>query len=351
MKRNLFVIAVVLAALTMAAGAYAGDFHTGAGLKCQDCHTMHHSQAHSYNSDGSGSFTPLSGTPHEYLLRDDINDLCLSCHNGQVWAPDVFESHSNGYVRQAGALNVLGGNGSYPPITGHTLNAIDAAPGGTWSNPDGLSCVDCHAAHGGGLAGNSYRNLGGFGTAPGPFSAISYTNTTDDGANPLTAWVHEDTKAGTNANHYGVGAIAFNELDAGKSAYGDFCKGCHTDFHGDVGGIEIEGSGTPPQHFIRHPANGVDIGILGGGHSSIGVFAAHTTNQVQVMSPTGKKAGTYLATDVGLTPSCMSCHKGHGNQNAFGLIYMTGTGGGAITEEGDGGTEVRDLCKQCHVQG
>jgi hypothetical protein len=44
----------------------------------------------------------------------------------------------------------------------------------------------------------------------------------------------------------------------------------------------------------------------------------------------------------------MSCHKSHGNQNAFGLIFMSGTG--TITDNGDGGA-YRDLCRQCHRQG
>ena len=50
-----------------------------------------------------------------------------------------------------------------------------------------------------------------------------------------------------------------------------------------------------------------------------------------------------------VTPSCMSCHKGHGNANPFGLIFMTGSGAN-VTENGDGGV-YKDLCRQCHVQG
>lgn len=345
MKRNLFLTTVALMAVAMASAVYAGDFHSGTSLICSDCHVMHYSQSHGYNEDGSGTWTPLADGPHGYLLRDDINDLCLACHNGQAWAPDVFEAHGNGYVRQAGALNEEGGNGLYPPPTGHTLNSTDVAPGSdpAWNNPDGLTCVDCHAAHGGNLGGDSYRNLGGFGTAVGSSTWISYSV----GTNDLTTWVFEDDDSGADADHYGMGAITFNEPDQTKSAYGDFCKGCHTNFHGDVGGAEIGGSNTPPEHFHRHPANGVEIGALGGGHSSLTQFTGHT-NQVQVMSPTGQRAGAYDGTDTELTPSCMSCHKGHGNQNAFGLIYMSGTG--TVTEEGDGGM-YRDMCRQCHRQG
>jgi len=67
---------------------------------------------------------------------------------------------------------------------------------------------------------------------------------------------------------------------------------------------------------------------------------------VQVMSA----SGVWDPPAADNTPSCMSCHKSHGNQNAFGLIYMSGTG--TVTEEGDvNGTQSKDLCKQCHVQG
>jgi hypothetical protein len=352
MKKQTLCVGIGLGILAMASMALAGDFHSGITLNCQDCHTMHYSQSHGYNPNGGGSWATLANGPHAYLLRNDINDLCLSCHDNQSWAPDVFESHGNGYVRQAGALNELGGNGLYPEFTGHTLNSTDVAPGSNpaWSNPDGLNCVNCHAAHGSGvgMAANSYRNLGGYGTAVGTAVGISYTRGDVEGANPLTAWVHEDASSGTTGNHYGVGAMAFNEPVSTASAYADVCQGCHTDFHGDVAGTEIGGVGDPPEHFVRHPNLTANIGALGGGHSNIGRFGGKV-NQVQVMSPAGKKAGTYLATDLDLTPSCFSCHKGHGNQNAFGLIFMLGTG--TINEQGDDGVDTRNMCRQCHGQG
>jgi hypothetical protein len=276
------------------------------------------------------------------LLRNDVNDLCLSCHDGQSFAPDVFEASTNGYVRQAGALNRVGGNGLYPPPTGHTLGATDVAPGGTWTNAVGLECVNCHAPHG---STTSYRNLGGPSTAPGTNVNITYSA---GATNDLTRWVYENTNSGVSDQHYGQAAIIFNEPDQSKSRYGEFCKGCHTNFHGDIGGTELGGTGTPPQDFVRHPTLAVNIGAVGGGHSSLSRFAGKT-NQVQVMSPTGVRAGSYTATNTDLTVSCMSCHKGHGNQNAFGLIFMLGTG--TITEQGDAGVDTRNTCRQCHIQG
>lgn len=342
-------LGMILALCAVASLSFAGDYHRNLSLVCSDCHTMHFSQEHGYNPDGSGFSTTLgAGGPYHYLLRNDVNTLCLSCHNGSAFAPDVFEAHGNGYVRQAGALNNESSGAPYYPTTGHTLDSTDPAPGGTFANADGLNCVNCHAAHGSGLGGNSYRNLGGFGTAVGSATAISYSRGDVEGANPLSTWVHEAISSGTSANHYGVGAITFNEPVVAESKYAAFCKGCHTDFHGAVGGPEVGGTGVPAEEFVRHPNAGVDIGAIGGGHSTLTTLTSKV-NQVQVMSPTGQKAGAYNGTDTGLTPSCMSCHKGHGNQNAFGLIYMSGTG--TIDEEGDDGVGSRNTCKQCHGQG
>jgi hypothetical protein len=350
----------VLVVIATAGPADAGFFHSGGTLNCPDCHTMHYSQQHGYNADGTGFFNPLGpGGPFEHLLRDEINTICLSCHDQQTFAPDVFEANANtatGGPRQAGGLNEVGGNAQYPPTTGHTLGSLDVPPGndGSYTVPaDGLNCAECHAVHGGGFGiEDAYRNLGGYGTAVGSGNRITFAS---GAANTdLTVDVFVNTSSGVALNKYQQANVIWNEPDSADSAVARVCKGCHTDFHGAVGdATTIGGHGSPAEGFIRHPAAGVDIGVIGGGHSSLGVLAAHAPNQVQAMSPTGKAAGAYDATDTALTPTCISCHKGHGNQNAFGLIYMLGSdrGGGTITEQGDGGTSVRDLCKQCHVQG
>jgi len=48
------------------------------------------------------------------------------------------------------------------------------------------------------------------------------------------------------------------------------------------------------------------------------------------------------------SPTCLTCHKAHGNRNPFGLIFMGNTG--RITEEGTTGGRYVDLCRQCHIQ-
>jgi len=359
-KRVLVTAGVALGLVAMASLALAGDYHFLQDLVCSDCHVMHYSQSHGYNPNGTGVFNPLGASgPYLYLLRNDINSLCLGCHDGQNFAPDVFEAHSSGYVRQAGALNELGGNGLYPPATGHTLNYTGTTPGGTWT-PDahGLNCTNCHAPHGrtnGNLgafaAQGGFRNLF-LGSGTGFPTSITYTRGDVEGANPggaSAAWVHEDVSSGVAAGHYGRSGITHNEPDQTASRYAEFCKGCHTNFHGTVGGPEVGGTGSPAVEFIRHPNAGVNIGAVSGGHSNLARFVQEGANQTQVMSFAGTKAGNYSGTDTDLTPSCFSCHKAHGNQNPFGLIYMVGSG--AITEQGDNGVDMRNTCRACHTQG
>ena len=85
---SLLSVAILMVCVPM---AMAGDFHFGDNLICSDCHVMHYSQSHGYNADGTGIYTPLgTAGPYHYLLRNDVNDLCLTCHDGVTWAPDVL---------------------------------------------------------------------------------------------------------------------------------------------------------------------------------------------------------------------------------------------------------------------
>ncbi|MCC7144114.1 MAG: hypothetical protein IT349_18615 [Candidatus Eisenbacteria bacterium] len=325
----------VFALLIAAPLAMAGDFHSGSTLICADCHVMHYSQTHGYNEDGSGIYAPLGNDgPYHYLLRNEINDLCLTCHNNASFAPDVLGANSNGYVRAGGALN-RDGTAPYYHATGHTLDATDVAPGGSWTNPDGLHCTDCHHQHG---AGGAYRNLRvKTGTAPSN-STVTYAI----GTNDLTKDVFERNTT-PMAAHYAYDNVDFNEPVQTDSKYAMFCKGCHTEFHGAKGGTEVGGSATG--EWLRHPNSDANIGGIGGGHSRLSQYNGKV-NKVKVMSATG----VWDPAPADVTPSCMSCHKAHGNQHGFGLIFMSGTG--TVTEEGDAnGVSAKDLCKQCHIQG
>jgi hypothetical protein len=335
--------AILVAPLALASQATAGDYHNGLTLRCAQCHVMHYSQSHGYNADGSGFYGNLgAGGPFHYLLRDEVNNLCLSCHDNNGFAPDVLGVVNGGNepasVRLGGFLNRLGVEGLAP--TGHTLDSAEVAPGSDppWSNAEGLNCVDCHHQHGyagyGSPTGSQYRNLlSNPGNGSGRF--VTYNNTAH-GTQDLTKDVYENM-----SDAYDISQVNWNEPDPTQSAIGNWCGGCHTNFHGTVGSLEIGGS-TTAGSFLRHPAAGVDIGAIGGGHSSLTIFQSHA-NRVKVMS----SSGDWL-NGADVTPTCITCHKGHGNGNAFGLIYMKGTG--VVTENGDDGTQVEALCAQCHTQ-
>lgn len=328
-------LSVLLSALFVAGTAVlaaAGDFHYGTTLVCSDCHVAHYSQSHGYAA-GNNQFTPLgAGGPFAGLLRDDENKLCLSCHNNQSWAPDVFGQNGGAaMLRQAGGLNVAAGHGltndaSYDEIDGHTLYSTATPPGGATSayvpGPEGLVCSNCHGVHGSAV---QYRNLQLRGIFAG--DTVSYAI----GTNDLTKAVYERSARG-----YAEADVDFNEPDVRNSAYGKWCQNCHTDFHGQSGDPNM----GPVGEWHRHPTADVDMG------SSARTRWAGKTNRVKLMDSQGLWTGG--TTNTTLTPSCMSCHKGHGNMNSFGLIFMNGTG--TRTEEGDGG-QYRDLCRQCHGMG
>src|SRR5512140_3186155 len=104
--KKLIIFAFAITAL-VAGSAFAGDYHTGSTLYCNECHVMHGQQPlHAYDSTTSTPGTVI-GAPHEYLLRQEVNDLCLSCHDGKTFAPDVMMADANSTTggRLAGALN------------------------------------------------------------------------------------------------------------------------------------------------------------------------------------------------------------------------------------------------------
>jgi hypothetical protein len=327
----------VAAVLALAGASFAGDYHAGATLICADCHVMHGSQSHGYAADGSGSYLPVgAGGPFVYLLRDEETKLCLACHDGQAWAPDVLEANTGAAInRMAGALNKTTSSGTYNPAGGHTLGSMATAPGGTFADAEGLKCTDCHHQHG---KDNSYRNLQNLGGA-----VVTAAVTTNDPAKD----VFERSPAS-----YDISQVDFNEPATTASKMGAWCQGCHTDYHGNASSPNMRDQAhAAGEGWLRHPTAEANIGAIGGGHSALSQFR-NNLYRTKVMSASGDwgtQGVAWAAAPADLTPSCFSCHKGHGNQNAFGLIYMTGTA--APTEEGNAGGTAKTLCKQCHRQG
>jgi hypothetical protein len=349
--------AVGLAILAFSSNVNAGDYHRNGNLLCAQCHIMHYSQSHGYSSSGGGFYlNPGAGGPFEFLLRDEINNLCLACHDQAGVAPDVLGVANGGNsptdIRLAGYLNRLGIEGQ--AATGHTLDSLATAPGSNppWKPEDdngagkGLNCVNCHHQHGfaGGGANNAYRNLRRDpGNLTSTTAAVVTYNDTQIGTFDATKDVFE-----RQAAEYSETVVDWAEPDTTTSKIAQWCGGCHTNFHGTPGDSNIGGIPGPVRgyiDFIRHPVGGVNIGDQTGGHSSLTTYAGNTA-KVKVMSASGDWTGA--TPDV--TPTCISCHKAHGNGNAFGLIYRKGLDT-SITENGSpGGTQLEHLCGQCHGQ-
>jgi len=347
MRRKL----VWVAALVLLGGmTYAGDYHTGSQLVCSQCHTMHASQQHSFGGNTVGY--PQTWTPSPYLTKGPINEMCLSCHNDASFAPDVYGTDTGLTLtnRSAGALNDSTAPDGYQTYMGHTLGSLDDAPGD--GNDDytpgaeGLECTNCHQPHGyagynqldgnGAVVANSYRNVAGL-----VGFSISYAAT----ANNLALDVFE-----TGPAEYETADVNLNEPNQTGSGFANWCGSCHGNFHGAVGGPEIGGSGAPPEHFIRHPSASTDIGAVGGGHSSLADFSGNLY-RLRVMSATGDwgtQGVAWAAAPTDLTQTCVSCHKAHGNQTTFGLIYADGAN--EIFENGSAGGTYITMCGQCHVQ-
>lgn len=374
--RNL-VLAVVAALGLTAAPALAGEWHAGENNMCTDCHTMHFSQTHNWDGTTPVSQTPAEGGnwlgatgPNHYLLKLPANQLCKACHDGQAFAPDVVGTNFNAAPtqgRSAGALNELALGAPYESFKGHTLDSTDAPPGynpaavgvsPTFYDPTGgLECINCHLQHG---SPASYRNLGPRGAAGGnPSYAINTTNdiTKDVWINIAPPYTPNTGSATTFNPYYDNASVQYNRIDgtAGTTKFSNridnMCGACHGDFHGGPGDATVGGVGTPPVEFIRHPTGQVAIGAAGGGHSALANYAAATT---RVKAYTVDRTA-YTNT----TPGCVSCHKAHGNQNPFGLVFLdrnatsVGEEGGFGADDTDTSlkTGYRNLCGQCHRQG
>lgn len=332
--------------LTASIASAFGDYHQGSTLDCAECHVLHPKPFQ--------ASLPAMGTRVGALLKKDANDLCLSCHDNSARATDVLGTNNGkfpGDVRQAGFLNRVGATGA--PSTGHTLDSLETAPGSNppWSAASedggarGLSCIHCHAPHGSDRGANAYRNLRDDAGNHGPGQGLVTYNAGSPGSNDLSrdVFVRQSLR-------YDESMVDFNEPQHDDSAMARFCAGCHGAFHGRPGDAATVGGELGPggkyRGFVRHPAAGVDVAPRANdeqGTSAL-LFNQHT-NKVKVMSASGM--WNPIGNDA--TPTCITCHKAHGNDNAFGLIFRSGRG--RVTEDGDTqGSQVEHLCGQCHVE-
>jgi hypothetical protein len=139
------------------------------------------------------------------------------------------------------------------------------------------------------------------------------------------------------ATHYNVSNIKYNKPASKPSEYADWCKGCHTNFHGTT----ETGS---PEPWLRHPTSLASMSSsstkVDWNHWNTGI----TGSRVPVMS------ASQQVPNQDNTPSCMTCHKAHGSVNKYGLIFDNETT--PELEDGNSATLAGRIatCQQCHNQ-
>jgi hypothetical protein len=245
--------------------AFAGDYHHGEELKCQQCHTMHASRQHGFEiTIATGPGTPIlynGGAGFDKLLvGGSTNATCLACHNKggyDVWGPTTSATMIG--KRSAGALNadpgatdltaisvgvtpvdVVGGK-PYAPQMGHSMGSKAVAPGGAFFQNNGtfgFDCGDCHEVHG----NAAYRNLGPQYSGVVAFDADSQPTYTIAAAVDPAFDVTE-----TEAAAYDTSLVSFG-FGGGANRMNAYCGKCHGNFHGDANTQNPTASA-----FVRHP--------------------------------------------------------------------------------------------------
>ncbi len=307
-----------IVSLMLAGASSAGEYHWGATLKCAECHVASPDDQRLWGQPPSPTFQSSTGL-RSFPLRKEGDALCLDCHDGRADAPDVVGHDAGTHVRQAGALPT--GVSPFKWTNGHDLGVTAVPPGGTTIVT--LHCTTCHNPHG----SEYYRNL----------PRVTYAKDRNDLTKDvfLRSWVQ-----GQIAVNYSADNVDFNEPMSRGSAMAEFCQRCHRDFHT----VTVFGVG-----WLRHPTGAANISSVPAGHSSLAAFGGRPY-RVKVMSPSGDwgpRGAAWTAAPFTLTPTCITCHRAHGNRNPFALISPTGIQ--PITEEGDGKVP-QALCQQCHAQ-
>lgn len=356
--RKLVVLTALLALAAIPALAQNSNYHYNENMNCSDCHSAHAS-AHNNLTDGLAITLPNTkvsspnsainpyypaqnpGPGRAKLLKND--DVCSTCHKDQSFAPDVFGDNANGYIRSAGGVRegTTGGGhkiGSTFSAPGHKTDVISYFPDGST-----LECVSCHSPHGSANFRNlipyQLRSTAGYSSvmAPTVAKAAAFDATKDATILNGNTYVFG---SGTMQNYYGRQAILYSRVADGaeynyngaksSNRMDQFCGICHGNFHGGDDVTDVVGNGTD---FVRHPTGVVKIGT----------FATPTAAaNLKVYQLTGTQTA---ATD---SPGCVTCHKAHGNNNPFALIYPSWKGAD-ISEEGEGA--YKNLCKACHTMG
>ena len=316
-------------------------YHNGATLLCSDCHSTHFSESHGFNGGAvsttaalDGNWLPATG-PNAYLLKASSSTLlCLSCHDGQTFAPDVVGTDTNSLTQRSAGFF---GNMDVPNFRGHNLASASLGKpgssdlcnrchfGGTMATAR-VQCIDCHNPHG----NASFRNLW-WASDPG-------------GEPPILASI----RAGmTGLQRYEAANVAYPApTGGGWVEVTNMCIDCHHTFfapwYTDNGGGP---GGFSPYH--RHPGTNTESSgsypvNRSGAHTDAANWVSGSAGFAVPRLPFTAPGANNFASASLVAPNnevfCLSCHKAHGSENPFSLRWDYG----ARTTTGAAG------CQQCH---
>ncbi len=399
-KSKIVLLAGLSGATLLAYGVFTTPSEARVGGKCENCHTMHNSQDGADNTQvhiGAGAgWNPATsqltnaGTTSEQaqLLKAD----CVGCHTAtNANSTIITDSSGNkvpivynlGGTYPAGAL--AGGNfalnSGAANIYGHNVNGIaatqvDSTMQIAWAPGAGVACgVSCHDSLAisetsmtsnfdydgisqGKISGckachnkvghhnpsdNSYRFLGGHGAAVGVDVVVN-----TDGNFP---YEDPDWEVAPNASTHNF----YQKSTGSKNSMGEFCAGCHQDFHapGGANGFGSDNGGDDNTDalivknsavvnpWLRHPTN-VNIPL-----DPLGEYAAMNLVDYNPAVPVAQNAADAVADrhriNAGDQVMCLSCHRAHASEYPDALRFnYTRMSAHAGTGSGTG-------CFYCHT--
>lgn len=299
------------------ATAYGGytPYHTGPTLLCTDCHSVHASQEHGFDGDPTGY--PYVEPPHNKLLRKaDPVDVCLACHDGRTGVPDVVGFDTNSLVQRSGGHMDLP---DVPNFRGHNLGrglrsetACQRCHFGGEMATASVSCIDCHNPHG----NNKARNLQ---WVSSPGGEPDFGLLMSPGA--------------TGLQKYERANVAYTYVNSAVREVSNMCIDCHHSFFDSSSHYFTKPGGMT--HWGRHPGFNSEWGALdtistGGptgssnpahweGGSGSGFDGAARVPFVAIGATDFSSAMVVNASSNAVF--CLSCHKAHGGDHAFGLTW------------------------------